>query len=145
MKLLVSCIKQKNNFEQFNKLLKDYRYKDDIIITTPGIPFIELLYGSYAIILNKLEQGQTPFALQTLASKTPVICFNDSFSAEIFGDAALYYNEQSPEEIAEKMILMYKDEKLRQTLSEKQRGRHRFFSWHSSAMHLLQSIKKACG
>jgi glycosyltransferase involved in cell wall biosynthesis len=144
MKLLVSFTNHSNS-DQFNMELKAYRYKDDIIITIPGVPFTELLYGSYAIILNKLEQSQTPFALQTLVSKSPVICFNDSFSTEIFGDAALYFYKTNPEEIAEKMILIYKDEQLRQTLSEKQGDRHPFFSWHSSAMHLLQSIEKACG
>ncbi|HRF18978.1 MAG TPA: hypothetical protein PK977_12465, partial [Chitinophagaceae bacterium] len=62
---------------------------------------------------------------------------------EIANEAALYAKPESPADIAEKMMLLYKDEKLRSQLIEKGRVVVKQYSWEQSAERLWQSIEKA--
>ena len=59
---------------------------------------------------------------------------------EIAGDAALYANPADPKDIADKMMMLYKDETLRSSLVEKGKAVVEKYSCDKTAEHLWQSI-----
>jgi glycosyltransferase involved in cell wall biosynthesis len=64
---------------------------------------------------------------------------------EIAGNAALYFNPADHNDIAEKMLLLYKDENLRSQLIEKGKQICKQYNWDRSAELFWQSIEKAMG
>ena len=73
----------------------------------------------------------------------PVIASADPVTKEIAGDAALYANTYDHTDIAEKMMLLYKDESLRNNLVEKGKTVIEKYNWDKTADVLWQSIQKA--
>ena len=61
---------------------------------------------------------------------------------EICGDAALFVNPESIEDIADKMMALYKDEKLRNELIAKGYVQAKKYSWDITADLLWQGIDK---
>jgi alpha-1,3-rhamnosyl/mannosyltransferase len=62
---------------------------------------------------------------------------------EIGGDAYLYFDADREQDLAEKMMLLYKDETLRARLVANGEQRLALFSWDVSAGHMWQCILKA--
>jgi len=63
---------------------------------------------------------------------------------EIAKDAALFADATSYNDIADKMMMLYKDETLRKQLIEKGRLTAGQYSWNKTADLLWKSIVKAC-
>jgi len=144
MKLvLTGCLAWK--YDSFVKNLKTYKYRDDVLMTGyVGEEEIKKLIGSaYAMVYPSLFEGFGVPVLEAMQSDVPVITSLNSSMQEIAKEAALYADPESPADIAEKMMLLYKDEKLRSQLIEKGRVTGKQYSWEQSAEHLWQSIEKA--
>lgn len=144
LKLLLYCNNAENDKEQFDKLLKDYRFKSDVsFINQNDASLPELFSSAYAAIFNNIKIRDVDFALQAIAAGAAVVCCTTAIAKEIFDDAALFYNEFVPAEIAGSLITVYKDEQLKKTLSVKQIERQAIFSWDQSATDMLQGIENA--
>jgi len=132
-------------YDSFVKNLKTYKYRDDVVMTGyVGEEEIKKLIGSaYAMVYPSLFEGFGVPVLEAMQSDVPVITSINSSMQEIAKEAALYADPESPADIAEKMMLLYKDEKLRSQLIEKGRVTGKQYSWEQSAEHLWQSIEKA--
>jgi glycosyltransferase involved in cell wall biosynthesis len=72
-----------------------------------------------------------------MACGTPVITSNTSSMPEIGGSEAILINPEDPDEIAEKMLLLEKDEALYQRQKKIGPIRAKCFSWQQTAEHLL--------
>jgi glycosyltransferase involved in cell wall biosynthesis len=57
--------------------------------------------------------------VEAMASECPVISSDATSLPEVVGDAGLMFNPEAPEEIAEKILLLYKDKEIRNRLIEK--------------------------
>lgn len=132
-------------YDSFVKNLKTYKYRDDVVMTGyVGEEEIKKLIGSaYAMVYPSLFEGFGVPVLEAMQSDVPVITSLNSSMQEIAKEAALYADPESPADIAEKMMLLYKDEKLRSQLIEKGRLNSREYNWNQAAEHLWQSIEKA--
>jgi len=132
-------------YDSFVKNLKTYKYRDDVVMTGyVGEEEIKKLIGSaYAMVYPSLFEGFGVPVLEAMQSDVPVITSLNSSMQEIAKEAALYADPESPADIAEKMMLLYKDEKLRSQLIEKGRVTGKQYSWEQSAERLWQSIEKA--
>ena len=132
-------------YDSFVKNLKTYKYRDDVVMTGyVGEEEIKKLIGSaYAMVYPSLFEGFGVPVLEAMQSDVPVITSLNSSMQEIAKEAALYADPESPADIAEKMMLLYKDEKLRNQLIEKGRLNSREYNWNRAAEHLWQSIEKA--
>ncbi len=80
--------------------------------------------------------------LEAMASKTPVITSNISSMPEICSDAALYVNPYNVKDIAQKLILLIKDENLQKKLIEKGYKRASIFRWEITAKNYLKLFEK---
>ncbi len=81
----------------------------------------------------------TPF--EAMYFCTPVISSKASSLPEICGNAALYIDPQNPEDIAEKIKLLIRDDKLRMHLVQKGKERVQKFSWEKHADEFYRIIK----
>jgi glycosyltransferase involved in cell wall biosynthesis len=80
-----------------------------------------------------------------MSCDVPVITSNITSMPEVAGEAALYVDPFSEESIAAAMILIDKDESLRQTLISKAKLQREKFSWDKTANALWESMMKAMG
>lgn len=80
--------------------------------------------------------------LEAMACGCPVIVSNAASLPEVCGDAALYCNPCSPEDIAEKISLLMADPRLREDLRQKGLERAKQFTWEKCARETFAIIEK---
>ena len=107
--------------KSFFELLNNHPYKNDIILTgyveRKDLP---ALYSSAKVfVFPSFYEGFGLPVLEALACGTPCIISSTSSLPEVGGDAALYFDPNSLNELVEKMELIYNNEELRIDLSEK--------------------------
>lgn len=134
-------------YESFKEGLKSYRYRNDVVMTG----YVEeeelaLLIGSaYAMVYPSLFEGFGVPVLESMKCDVPVITSANSSMQEIAKEAALYADADSHADIADKMMLLYKDENKRKELIQKGRAVVQEYGWDKTADLLWQSIIKAIG
>ena len=104
---------------------------------------VKITAAAYALVYPSLLEGFGVPVLEAMKCNVPVITSLGSSMEEIAKDAALYADAKNFEEIAGKMMLIYKDEKLRKELIEKGKIIAARYSWQRTAELLWQSILKA--
>lgn len=92
-------------------------------------------------ILPSLYEGFGLPVLEAMRYGCPVITSNVSSLPEAGGDAALYVDPLSINDIKEKMEMLLDDKKLRQELIKKGREQIRKFSWEKTARQTLDVLK----
>ncbi len=130
--------------DDFLHLLKTYKYRNDII--TPGYisesVLAQLTASAYAMIYPSLFEGFGVPVLEAMKSEIPVLTSANSSMQEIGEEAALYFDPLSVNDMAEKLMLIYKDEDLRNSLIQKGKQRAGEFSWQRTAGLMWQCIEK---
>lgn len=117
------------------------RSLSDRVIFTGYIPDDDLpcLYrAASAFVLPSLYEGFGLPVLEAMACGTPVACSSTSSLPEVAGDAALLFDPDSCESIAEALMRALSDEDLRKDLSAKGVRRAAHFSWETCARETLQ-------
>ena len=80
--------------------------------------------------------------LEAMACGAPVITSNTSSLPEVVGDAALLINPYNTSELAQAMIRLLEDEKLREELQQKGYARAQLFTWPKSASKMLSVYQR---
>ncbi len=143
MKLII--ISNSEEYEDQSEKLNSYKYKNEIklVENLSGYQFAQLTGGAYAMIFPSSYEGFGAAVLEAMQCEVPVITSPGSSMAEIAGDAALYANPASPEELAEKMKLIFKDEQLRNRLIIAGKERLKEYSWDKTIALISQPIQRA--
>ncbi|HEX7847399.1 MAG TPA: glycosyltransferase family 1 protein [Chitinophagaceae bacterium] len=143
--LIVGRLARKYN--SFTESLKTYKYRDDVIVTgyLPESELVNVVGSAYAMVYPSLWEGFGVPVLEAMRCEIPVITSTNSAMQEIAGDAALFADPNDFNEIAEKMMLLYKDEDLRHRLTKKGKLCEEKYSWDSSAQQLWACIEEAVG
>ncbi len=95
-----------------------------------------------ALILPSLYEGFGLPILEAMACGCPIICSNASSMPEIAGDAAEYFNPSDENEMAQKIIKILQNSKLRNKLAKKGFERNKKFSWDKCAKETAEFYKK---
>lgn len=134
-------------YEIFIDNLKSYKYRDDVVVTgyLPEAELVGITGAAYAMVYASLFEGFGVPVLEAMKCQVPVITSAGSAMQEMSKDAALYANANSYTEIADKMMLLYKDENLRSELIGKSKTIADEYSWERTAALLWQAIQKAVG
>ncbi|HOX40859.1 MAG TPA: glycosyltransferase family 1 protein [bacterium] len=102
-----------------------------------------LCAGALAYVIPSLEEGFGMPPLEAMACGIPVAASNASCIPEVLGDAAIYFNPNSTDEIAETLAAVVSDEKLRTDLAKKGLKQAQKYSWSETAKGTLDVYKQA--
>ncbi len=134
----------------FKKLaadLKKYRYRDSLVLLerVTEMESERLTGAAYALVNPGTIVGWSALMLAALRSKVPMILAQKTSPGHWAADAMLYVDPTDHNDIAEKMMLMYKDESLRKNLVEKAAQVAGDFTWDKAADEFMQVIRKTAG
>jgi glycosyltransferase involved in cell wall biosynthesis len=131
-------------YKTFSKSLETYKHRTDVVrMNVNDEEIAKLTASAYAFIYPPFGDGTGVGVLKAMNSHIPVITSENSAMQEIAGDAALYINPADYKNIADKMMLIYKDESLRNTLIEKGKLVAANNNWEKAADLFWQAILKA--
>jgi len=132
-------------YDYFIQSLKRYKYRDDVIMLgyLSEDELVRITGSAYALVYPSLFEGFGVPVLEAMKCNVPVITSLHSSMQEIARDAALYADANNFEDLADKIMLIYKDENLRKELIEKGKIISSQYSWQLTAELLWQSILKA--
>ncbi|HEY6063233.1 MAG TPA: glycosyltransferase family 1 protein [Chitinophagaceae bacterium] len=133
-------------YESFTESLKTYKYRSDVVMTgyVPEEELVKIIGAACGLVYPSLLEGFGVPVLEAMQCDVPVITSVHSSMQEIAKDAALYAEASSYNDLADKMMQLYKDENLRKQLIEKGRHISGHYSWDKTADLLWKSIVKAC-
>jgi glycosyltransferase involved in cell wall biosynthesis len=124
------------------KDLSSYKYRDDVRILTAenNEATAEIIASAYAVIhLPAIEIMETE-GLSGLVSGVPLISIDNDFCQSMYKDAALY-SLPAEKGLSEKMMILYKDEKIRNELIARGKEVAAVHSWQNAARILWQTIQ----
>ncbi|MBP8591224.1 glycosyltransferase family 4 protein [Candidatus Shapirobacteria bacterium] len=105
---------------------------------------LKILYQeATAFVFPSLSEGFGLPGLEAASLGCPVVCANTTALPEIYGSAALYFNPHNPQDMAEKIIMICEDEKLRKNLIEKGYQQVKKYSWEKMAEQTIAGYGKA--
>jgi glycosyltransferase involved in cell wall biosynthesis len=134
-------------YEEVEQMKAEMPYKEDVKwVGYMNVDELSQVIGaSYALVYASLFEGFGIPILEAFQCNVPAIVSNTSSMPEVAGDAALLVDPSSPEDIANNMHLLYKDEALRNRLIAKAPEQVRKFDWDGSAARLWESMMKCVG
>jgi glycosyltransferase involved in cell wall biosynthesis len=117
---LVITAKSLSSNNPFNKLFNTYKYRRDVrlLIGLPETKLAKITAAAYAFIYPAHAAGSALFPLQARQCEVPIITTQLDTLKEKLGDAVLYADPSNFEDIAEKMMLLFKEETKRSELIE---------------------------
>lgn len=143
MKLVIAGRLDKKN-ESFRENLKTYKYRNDVLLTDylEETELVKIMGSAYGFVYPSLYEGFGLPVLEAMRCDVPVITSANSAMQEITKGAALYVDVNNHTDIAEKMMLLYKDEKLCKELIQKGKQVVAEYNWDRTAALLWQSIMR---
>lgn len=131
--------------DEFLKLYRTYKYKDDVALTgyITEDELADLTSSAYALVYPSSFEGFGVPVLEAMQSAVPALTSSNSAMQEITEEAALYFNATDSADIADKLMLIYKDEALRDVLIEKGSKVVNKYNWQRTAELLWKSILHA--
>ena len=134
-------------YEPFMEKLKTYKYRDDVVMTgyLDDLELCKVLGSAYAMVYASLLEGFGVPVLEAMRCEVPVITSANSSMQEITHNAALYSDPSNFNDIADKMMLLYKDENLRKKMTQKGKEIADQYSWDRTAEAVWQTVLKTVG
>jgi glycosyltransferase involved in cell wall biosynthesis len=117
-------------YEEFVRSLESYRFKNDVKLLEkiPSNESEKILASAYAMVYVPFYEIEGDEVIEAMQSGIPLIVSDTQFLKEYCADAALYVEPANPKDIAEKMMLLFKDEQKRKELIENGRSQIEKFS-----------------
>lgn len=129
-------------FDEVEKAINKSKFKKDIIllgwVDERDLPIV-LGLASVFVFPSFCEGFGIP-VLQAMSAGVPVVCSQDSSLSEIGGNACLYVDPNSLEEIAQSIEKFFVDENLRQEKISLGLSRAKDFSWEKCARETLDVL-----
>ncbi|MFH0930100.1 MAG: glycosyltransferase family 1 protein [Candidatus Moraniibacteriota bacterium] len=100
-----------------------------------------LIAGAEVFVLPSLYEGFGLPVLEAMACGTPVAVADNSSLSEVAGNAGMLFDACSSDKIADALLEIIENEKLRNSLREKGLERVKSFSWEKCVKETLEWIK----
>jgi glycosyltransferase involved in cell wall biosynthesis len=135
-------------YPSYGKLVRrkisELNLEDDVIIAG-AIAHSELpavYQGAFANIFASECENCPNILMEALASGRPLFSSNCAPMPEFAGGAAVYFDPNSPDDLAEKLATVMADAALMTKLGEKAEKQSLLYDWASTAMMTWQSIRE---
>ena len=142
---LVIAGKEDSYYPEIKKIHQQLGLKDRIIY--PGfVPDKELplIYNAASLFaLPSFYEGFGLVALEAMACGTPVVSSKTASLPEVLGSAAIFFDPKNPEEMAEVLARVLKDNNLQKDLIIKGLERAEKYSWSQMAKETLKIYEEA--
>ncbi|MCR4424376.1 MAG: glycosyltransferase family 1 protein [candidate division WOR-3 bacterium] len=118
-----------------------HHLKDRVLIlpnTLTPVQLSRLYQRCRLFVYPSLYEGFGLPVLEAMANGAPVVCSNTSSLPEVAGDAALYFNPYSVDDIARTLQQVLTDDNLCASLKVRGLSRTNLFSWENTAKKLHQ-------
>ena len=134
-----------NADENFKKDLKNYKFRNEVKLLEDldKAELSRVTASAYASIYPVFYDDIALPALQALQCRIPLITSDAGALPFVFGEAALYFNPESFEDIAQKMMLVFKDEDKAKELIKAGNKLIQHYQLNKNAVLLMQCILKA--
>ena len=142
---LVICTKSVLPSNAFVESLKSYKYRNEVklLVGLPQSEMVKITASAYTLVFATNENNNYLQLLQAMQSNVPAIVSNSLLMNEICGDAVLYTDPAVFENIADKMMLLFKDENKRNELIQNGKNQSAQYSAARTSELLWQNIVKS--
>jgi len=129
--------------EEILERIKKSEFANDIILAGQvGFGDLGKIYqGASAFVFPSLYEGFGIPILEAFASGVPVICANNSSLPEVAGEAALYFKNNNPQDLAMQIEKILLSKEFKKDLVSKGLLQLRKFSWEKCARETLSYLK----
>lgn len=143
--VLVLAGQPEQSFKKFSELLQTYYFRKDVRITGEiGLKDTAALTGSaYAQIISSPHVDFSSSIPEAFRCWTPVVAAKSPLHEEIGGEAALYFEASSFNELGEQLCELYKKEELRGELIARADQKIQAYSWERAATRFWEAIRSA--
>ena len=119
-------------------------YRNDIFLTGhfPGSSLPELYSGADIVVIPSLYEGFGMGVLEAMASDVPVACARAASLPETAEHAALYFDPNDEEDMADRMVMLTSNRELHRECRRLGLERVKHFSWDKCAMRTLEIIQE---
>ncbi|HET7897708.1 MAG TPA: glycosyltransferase family 1 protein, partial [Flavisolibacter sp.] len=133
--------------DEFLTLLKTYKYKDEVVLTgyLEDGELARLTASAYAAVYPSLFEGFGVPVLEAMQCGVPALTSRDSSMEEISAGAALYFDPFNVDDIAYKLMFIYKNEGERKELMESGKAVAAGYTWERTAGLLWDCLLKVAG
>lgn len=133
--------------DEFLHLLKTYKYRNEVLLTgyLEEQELARLTASAYAAVYPSLFEGFGVPVAEAMKCGVPVLTSQSSAMEEIAGDAALLFNPADVQDMAEKMMRIYKDESLREQLVLRGKSVSEKYTWSRTSGLIWEALMKAAG
>jgi glycosyltransferase involved in cell wall biosynthesis len=134
-----------NDYQLITEAIKATGLENDIILTgyLSDTALAQLYKNALMYVFPSTNEGFGIPVLEAFSYSLPVLVANNTSLPEIGGDAVLQFDPYSTDDLITKIKLVLNNEELRDDLIRKGDERLKFFSWHNTALHLIDTFKKA--
>ena len=140
---LVLSFNEKDSLDRIKKKVATYKYREDVVLLLNDTikNFHQIVDAAYAWIHPATYESASPQLVNALFAGTPCIVGKETAMQEIVDHAGLFVEPAAIQDLANKMMLIYKDETLRDKLISNGNDRLLLFSQQSTTHSLAQAIK----
>ena len=126
----------------FVESLKTYKYRNEVklLVDLPQNEEAKIMASAYAFVFAPHQSNDYVQLLQVMQCNVPAIVSNSLLMNEIAGEAVLYTDPAIFENIADKMMLLFKDEDKRNELIRNGKNQSEQYSAALTSKFLWQNI-----
>lgn len=134
-----------NADENFKKEFKTYKLRNEVKLLEDmdKTELAKITASAYAMVHPVLYDDIALPALQSLQCHVPLVTADAGSLPSVFGEAALYVNPESFENIAQKMMLVFKDEDRAKQLVKASNELMKLYQLDKNTSLLMECILKA--
>lgn len=128
---------------EIHKASFDSPFASDIFLTGyfPHESFPQLYSGAQALIFPAINEGVGLPVLEAMATGVPVVCASSGALPEIAGDAALLFDPDNTEKLAQILEKLAADSALCSEMVRKGLDRAKSFSWENTVKQTVEIAK----
>jgi len=131
-------------FIKLKKLVKKKKLEERIIFFGRA-PYLDIHYLYKKAVLFVLPSLLETFGhtlIETMAEGVPLIASNSTAIPEVVKDGGILFNPMDAEDLAYKMTLCLRNDKIKDELKKKAQDRVKVFSWQKTADQLIGTFKE---